>query len=170
MAIECVLGERRLRAAIKLAGFGVILLFVIYGSFYHHDSSNVQRKLREDHEGAENVIARRRLLSDQVLDTEIPDSDNLPVSRRLKLLIRGSCYLILTSLQCQKIHEFNESMMCEFVQQVDSCRGDAGFLHYFEFLYCIMPISLVPLTMIMLVRDHAVDMELPHTQLSLFIH
>ena len=94
MAIECVLGERRLRAAIKLAGFGVILLFVVYGSFYHHDSASVQRKLREDHEGGtERLMASRRLLSDEVR-TEIPDSENLPVSRRLKLVIRGSCHLI----------------------------------------------------------------------------
>ena len=66
--------------------------------------------------------------------------------------------------------------MCEFVQQVDSCRGDGGFLHYFEFVYCIMPISLVPLSMTMLVSTCVQEwnshtaVSVLHYSTNMFIH
>ena len=43
-------------------------------------------------------------------------------------------------------------MKCEFVKKVPACKGEGGFIHYFEFVYCRMPSKLVPLSMVILVR------------------
>ena len=95
MAIECVLGERRLRGAIKLAGFGVILVFVIYGSFYH-DQSSVQRKLHVlRRAGEQRTVSSRRLLSDN-MHSDFPENAQVSVLHTLFLYL-SLCVLGLLS-------------------------------------------------------------------------
>ena len=57
------------------------------------------------------------------------------------------------ALQCSSVHDCDgDDMKCEFVKNVPACKGEGGFIHYFEFVYCRMPHKLVPLSMVILVR------------------
>ena len=56
-------------------------------------------------------------------------------------------------LQCSDIHQFVEELQCEFVQNVESCGGDDGFISYFEFVYCLLPIKFLPLSVTILVSQ-----------------
>ena len=64
-----------------------------------------------------------------------------------------NCYLFspLYFIQCSDIHNFDTELQCEFVQNVTSCGGEDGFIPYFEFAYCLLPIKLLPLSLIILV-------------------
>ena len=57
-------------------------------------------------------------------------------------------------LQCSSINELdhNQSVLCQFITNSGACSNDGGLLNYFSFVYCLMPLDLLPLTMIMLVR------------------
>ena len=61
-----------------------------------------------------------------------------------------STYIIIF-IQCSEIHDYGEEFYCDFVKKVDSCGGDEGFIAYFEFVYCLVPYKLLPLSMIILV-------------------
>ncbi len=64
------------------------------------------------------------------------------------------CLLIadLYLSQCSSVHNVKGNMtQCKFVQTVDSCKNEDGFIVYLEFIYCMLPHNLIPLAMAVLV-------------------
>ena len=77
--------------------------------------------------------------------------------------------LVHLALQCSSVHDCKgDDMKCEFVKKVPACKGEGGFIHYFEFVYCRMPSKLVPLSMVILVRHiHLVSIHSSSTDPSI---
>ena len=58
------------------------------------------------------------------------------------------------SLQCSNVHKINSTRMrCRYIKTVDSCQNDGGLLNYLQFIYCTIPFRLIPLAMVVLVRN-----------------
>jgi sodium/potassium/calcium exchanger 6 len=83
-------------------------------------------------------------------------SQSRPITNRHLLAINFSVDIADQITECSEIHSLandqlnNQSVLCEFVKTVPACQSDTGFIPYFQFIYCVMPINLLPLSMILL--------------------
>ncbi|XP_022095819.1 mitochondrial sodium/calcium exchanger protein-like isoform X2 [Acanthaster planci] len=52
--------------------------------------------------------------------------------------------------KCIDYHSLNASEQCSFIRATNDCRIDDGFINYLEVAYCVFPVQLIPLTLILL--------------------
>jgi hypothetical protein len=111
------------KQVLKCLGFAFLFAWILFGNYGRRDDWKSP--------GAVPGINRRLLSIDITDDNDINNT--------------------FGDVECNKIYDYNESLYCDFVKQVESCGGDDGFIRYFEFVYCTMPYNLLPLSMILLV-------------------
>lgn len=55
--------------------------------------------------------------------------------------------------QCSDVHKQPSADRCKFVDVTDDCQIDEGFLDYTYFVYCDFSTNLLPLGVVILVRN-----------------
>ncbi|XP_019850914.1 PREDICTED: sodium/potassium/calcium exchanger 6, mitochondrial-like [Amphimedon queenslandica] len=121
----CVLDPKRVKLLLKCLGFGFLFIWILFGSYHTRSESRPQ-------------VATYRSFS------------VLPGGRRLLAQGDACSNETFEDCECTEIHNIDTELQCEFVQNATSCGGEAGYIPYFEFAYCLLPIKLLPLSLIIL--------------------
>ena len=151
--LECILGAQRLRQIFKCLGFAFLFVWILFGNYGPRVEENRVRtrkllslQLPQNFSGNDDIEVRR----ERERDKEKRERKRQRERERKRERESVSTYIIIF-IQCSEIHDYDEEFYCDFVKKVDSCGGDEGFIAYFEFVYCLVPYKLLPLSMIILV-------------------
>ena len=153
MDSQCILGITRVRKVFICLGFVFLFLWILFGNY---DTGRLQRTRSVENE-LQNITDNSTKLNCYTSNDEVDVSIICPwiihsYIYYLYIIIYLSM-LVHLALQCSSVHHCHgDDMKCEFVKKVPACKGEGGFIHYFEFVYCRMPSKLVPLSMVILVR------------------
>lgn len=146
---RCILSIHRTRQLFKFLGFGFLFLWILFG----HYGGRQGGKVGQVSMSSASFTGRRRLLADQCSNASYDDCEVKDGNVRFFHCPPPLLSSLPPPLQCSDIHQFVEELQCEFVQNVESCGGDDGFISYFEFVYCLLPIKFLPLSLIILVSQ-----------------